>query len=125
MSKKESHPGWCEHPGQQLGLDGFDGPISSCNDYTTANGPISRFLLPGRRNAIGLKQLRMWTGLDSRIIRKLIEKERRGGCPILADNATGYYLAENETEKKICVLSMRHRAGEILKTAAAIEAVQL
>ncbi len=124
MMKNENLPDVAA-PERQMEIAGFGTATFPHKNYTTDNGPISRFLLPGRRNAIGLKQLRMWTGLDSRIIRKLIEKERRGGVAILADNATGYYLAENEAEKKICVLSMRHRAGEILKTAAAIEAAEL
>lgn len=50
-----------------------------------------------------------------------IERERRKGRPILADNATGYYLAATEHERTACVRSMRHRAGEILRTAQAIE----
>ena len=51
----------------------------------------------------------------------MIEQERRSGTPICADNLTGYYIAANEAEKAACVRSMRHRAGEIMKTARAIE----
>ncbi len=123
MSGKENRPGWWEYPGQQIGLDGFDiaGAFHASTDGTT----IARLLLPGRRNAIVMAQLKHWTGLDSRRIRQQIEQERREGCPILSDNHTGYYLAETELEKQLFVRSMRHRAGEILKTAAAIEAVPL
>ena len=50
-----------------------------------------------------------------------IERERREGRPILADNATGYYLPATKYERAACVRSMRHRAGEIMKSAQAIE----
>lgn len=46
-----------------------------------------------------------------------IERERREGRPILADNA----IPATEHERTACVRSMRHRAGEILRTAQAIE----
>ena len=61
------------------------------------------------------------TGLDGRTVRLMIERERREGSPILADNATGYYLPATEHERAACVRSMRHRAGEIMKSAQAIE----
>ena len=63
---------------------------------------IADLLLPGRENAIP-------------------RRERREGSPILADNATGYYLPATEHERAACVRSMRHRAGEIMKSAQAIE----
>lgn len=82
---------------------------------------ISDFLLCGQSNAIPLRQLQALTNLDGRTIRRLIELERRNGIPILSDNKTGYFLAENEVERDNFVRSMRHRANEIRLTAAAIE----
>ena len=61
------------------------------------------------------------TGLDGRTVRLMIERERREGSPILADNATGYYLPATKYERAACVRSMRHRADEIRKTAEAID----
>ena len=78
-------------------------------------------LLPGRENAIPRRELERLTGLDGRTVRLMIERERREGSPILADNATGYYLPATEHERATCVRSMRHRAGEIMKSAQAIE----
>ncbi len=46
-----------------------------------------------------------------------IERERREGRPILADNA----IPATEHERTACVRSMRHRAAEILAAARAIE----
>lgn len=82
---------------------------------------ISDFLLCGQPNAITLRQLQALTNLDGRTIRRLIEFERRSGIPILSDNKTGYFLAENEVERNNFVRSMLHRANEIRLTAAAIE----
>lgn len=94
-------------------------------DFTTstpqAQAKISALLLPGRENAIPRRDLESMTGLDGRTIRLMIERERRAGVPILADNATGYFLPRSEDERAAFVRSMRHRAHEILTTASVIE----
>lgn len=82
---------------------------------------IADLLLPGRENAIPRRELERLMGLDGRTVRLMIERERREGRPILADNATGYYLPATEHERAACVRSMRHRADEIRKTAEAID----
>lgn len=98
---------------------------TSNHDSTTsiprAQAKIADLLLPGRENAIPRRELEKLTGLDGRTVRLMIERERREGRPILADNATGYYLPATEYERAACVRSMRHRAGEIMKSAQAIE----
>lgn len=86
---------------------------------------ISSFLRPGQENSVSLTQLQQWTGLDKRVIRQRIAKERFKGIPILADNQTGYFLPATEEERKRCVQSMRHRAKEIYKAAQAIEAADI
>lgn len=78
---------------------------------------IADLLLPGRENAIPRRELERLTGLDGRTVRLMIERERREGRPILADNA----IPATEHERAACVRSMRHRAGEIMKSAQAIE----
>ena len=92
----------------------------------TPNGPggqrkVADLLSDGRENAIPRRELERLTGLDGRTVRLMIERERREGSPILADNATGYYLPATEHERAACVRSMRHRADEIRKTAEAID----
>lgn len=86
---------------------------------------ISDYLSAGQENSVSLQQLRLWTGLDGRVIRQRIADERFKGIPILADNQTGYFLPATEEERKRCVQSMRHRAGEIYKAAQAIEAADI
>ena len=82
---------------------------------------IATLLLSGQENALPRQALEALTGLDGRTVRLLIERERRAGSPILSDNATGYYLPATREETAACVRSLRHRAGEILRTAQAIE----
>lgn len=83
---------------------------------------IAELLQRGQSNAIPLRHLEKITGLDGRSVRAQIELERRQGVPICSDNVTGYYLAANDSEKERFVASMRGRAFEILRTAAAVEA---
>lgn len=92
----------------------------------TPNSPggqrkIADLLSYGQENAIPRRHLEKLTGLDGRTVRLMIERERHEGVPILADNVTGYYLPATEHERAACVRSMRHRAGEIMKSARAIE----
>ena len=94
---------------------------NSRNECTMRKRKISSLLLEGRENAIPRRELERLTDLDGRTVRLMIEQERRAGIPVLADNSTGYFLPANDNERAECVRSMRHRAGEILKTAQAIE----
>ena len=82
---------------------------------------IADLLGVGKANAIPRRDLERLTGLDGRSVRLLIERERRAGMPILADNASGYYLPASDDERAECVRSLRHRAREIMATARAIE----
>ena len=91
---------------------------------TTAAGrqrKVSDFLSHGRENAVPLRHLKKVMEADGRTVRLMIQQERLSGMPICADNLTGYYLPATEEERTACVRSMRHRAGEIMKTARAIE----
>lgn len=97
-------------------------PIFDCT--TAAEGrqrKVSDFLSYGRENAVPLRHLKKMMETDGRTVRLMIQQERLSGMPICADNLTGYYLPATEEEKSACVRSMRHRAGEIMRTARAIE----
>ena len=103
----------------------FSGAAISCNHSNTAAAgrqrKVSDFLSHGRENAVPLRHLKKVMEADGRTVRLMIQQERLSGMPICADNLTGYYLPANEAEKAAFVRSMRHRAGEIMKTAKAIE----
>ena len=81
-------------------------------------GFIEKLLSRGAENAVPLRQLVEWTGLDGRTLRKMIESERRAGCPVLSTSRSGYFLASGPDEARAFVRSMLHRSGEIAKTAA-------
>lgn len=96
---------------------------STSND--TMNGVhrqtcISCYLAAGEQNAKHLIELCSATGLDGRTVRSMIAKERLAGECIISSER-GYYLANSEREIWRFVRSMRSRAGEILRAAAAVE----
>lgn len=82
---------------------------------------IADLLHSGAENAISRRDLMAMTNLTDRELRRQIEAERRRGCPILSDNAHGYFLPGDSTERDRCVRSLRRRAEEIMETADAIE----
>ena len=82
---------------------------------------ISDMLFLGQSNAVPLRKLCTMIDIDGRTIRRMVERERRTGVPILPDNTTGYSLADSPEEIKRFVFAMRGRANEILATAAAVE----
>lgn len=98
---------------------------STTNDTTPAAErqplQISDLLLHGEQNALPMKYLKELTGLDSRVIRRQIEAERRQGVPILSDNQHGYWLSDSPAEIKRFSRSMRRRAAEIRLTAMRVE----
>lgn len=92
----------------------------------TPNGPgdrreVAGLLSHGRKNAVPRRELKKLTGLGERIVRLMIERKRRKRSPILVDNATGYYLPTTEHKRTAYVCPMRHRTGEIMKSAQATE----
>jgi hypothetical protein len=86
---------------------------------------ISALLMRGEANAIPLHDLKRISGLDGRIIRRMIQDERQNGTCICVNNKDGYFLAETEAERARCVVSMRHRAAEVNRTANAIERAEV
>lgn len=108
-------------PERQTETGTFSGATTSNTQFTTSQGAISRLLLHGQANALPRRELEALTGLDGRTVRLMIEHERRAGVPVLSDNSKGYFLPETAQETVACVRSLRHRAGEILRTAAALE----
>ena len=98
---------------------------STTDDTTPAaeNQPfrVSDLLLHGQGNALPMRHLKELTGMDSRVIRRQIEAERRRGIPILSDNQHGYWLSDSPAEIKRFSRSMRRRAAEIRLTAMRVE----
>lgn len=82
---------------------------------------ISEVLSYGQENALPMRSLRQVTGLSEREARRQIERERRSGILIVSDTRHGYWLTDDPAEAARFSRSIRHRAREILRTAAAIE----
>lgn len=94
------------------------------NSTTAAAGrqiKIADCLGRSRESAITGRELCALTGLDHRTVRAQIEKERRSGALIVADNQNGYWLTDDPAEAQRFARSMQHRARQIVLTAQAIE----
>lgn len=123
--KQKARPG-AATPGRAQGKQTIVGAaVNPTVQSTTPAGAgqrsIADLLGVGRENAITRRDLERLTGLDGRSVRLLIERERRAGTPICSDNQNGYYLPVSDYERAECVLSLRHRAREIMTTARALE----
>ena len=109
--------------GEQTRLDGFDELPE--NHFITGQDTgqaisIASLLLRGSANAVPLQHLQLLTGLDGRVIRRMIQRERLAGACICVNNRDGYFLAETINERNVCVRSMFARAREVERTAQAI-----
>ena len=108
--------------GEQIALPGFTLSKSKHNTGGTEKQGFIAALLPyGSARAVSLRRLAEITGLSERETRRAIHRERLRGAPICSDNLTGYFLAENDTERAAFCRSMRGRARQILKAARAVE----
>lgn len=82
---------------------------------------VADLLSNGPGKAVPLRSLEELTGLSSREVRRQIERERRAGALIVSDNRHGYWLAAGPEEAQRFARSMLARAGEIRRTARAVE----
>ena len=110
--------------GEQIVIDGIFSESKYKGKNMKTQG-ISALLMRGEANAIPLHDLKRISGLDGRIIRRMIQDERQNGTCICVNNKDGYFLAETEAERARCVASMRHRAAEVNRTANAIERAEV
>lgn len=81
---------------------------------------ISDLLSAGEESAVTRKYLEQITGMNGREIQRAVQAERLAGKPILSGQR-GFFLPGTEDEKSRFVRSMRHRAAEISRAAAAVE----
>ncbi len=86
---------------------------------------IAQFLLQGQKNAVPLRHLVRLTGHNERMVRKMIQRERLKGIPILHDNLSGYFLPASQDEVISCVRSMKRRAAEIIKVAQSLNRIEV
>lgn len=84
---------------------------------------IADLLHEGSANGLTLSDLERLTGLDGREIRRRINRERRDGTLIMADNIHGYFLPESGDDVRRFIRSMSRRAKEIAAISQAAEDV--
>jgi biotin operon repressor len=80
---------------------------------------IFEVLLPGKENAIPGKDLAQILGIPLRELTAQIERERRAGKPICANQngkAPGYYLADTKATMARYCEQLHRRAAELYKT---------
>ena len=125
--KEKAAPGVGSAEGSS-GQFSFAGFEVSETDFTIPAAPvqvgIERFLMRGAENALTVEQLKHLTGeLHSRQIRQAVQDARRRGVPVLSTSCPGgYFIAETETEKQRCIMSMVHRLRETAETVRCLRA---
>lgn len=82
---------------------------------------IADLLHEGSANGLTIGDLVRLTGLDGREIRRRINRERRDGALIMADNIHGYFLPESGDDVRRFIRSMSRRAKEIAAISRAAE----
>ena len=80
---------------------------------------LAALLRCGPENAVTVGRIAELWGCDPRQVTQALYNARRLGSPICSDTR-GLYLPRDETDVRLCVRSMRHRAREIARSAAAL-----
>lgn len=95
--------------------------------YSTTKPPrrqaIADLLGHGSDNAIPRRDLEALSGWDGRSITRQIERERRAGTAILA-NESGYFLPADANEVDVYLTVLQGREREIARTRSAIAATR-
>ena len=126
-TNKKARPDTAIPERERMGAETGQDTTSTINDTTpTPSGQavkIADLLGHGQNAAVPLRNPKELAGLPGREVRRMIEAERRAGALIISDNAHGYYLTDDPAEAQRFAQSMRHRAGQIIKTARAVKEV--
>lgn len=80
---------------------------------------VSDLLLYGKQNAVGRLYLAAMTNMDERLVRKVINRLRLSGAPIVSGQP-GFWLSDDPLELEEFARSMQHRAGEIARVADSV-----
>lgn len=124
-TKKEAAPVDKTKSGErQTVFEGFETLPGSeyITDFEPGQGTIAAVLLRGRDNALTTSELSRITGQHPRKITEQIQRERLHGAPIMSD-VIGFWIAESAAEVNRCAAALHARAGEIHKTARALEQI--
>ncbi len=117
--EKTAVSGTSTDSGEQMQLENF--PEALPVHFTPAKGTIASILLFGQENALTAGEIAMITGLDRRKVTDRIRWERAAGAPIISNPESGFWLSDNRIEIWKCAAALHTRAGEIHRTARALE----
>ena len=96
----------------------------SKSDFTMkegeVQGPISKFLLYGQRNAQTARQIAQIAGSKPRDVTRCIQKERAAGAAICA-SGDGFYVAADAPELARYIKAFDRRLGEMARTRRGLE----
>ena len=100
-----------------------------CTDYTskalTTQSLVCALLHPGADQAVTLDYLAAALQMEKRSVRRLIQRERLRGVPILSTSASaGYYLPATPADVAAFRRSMQSRAREITRVIRALKGAE-
>lgn len=115
MSEEKNRPDAATSERIETGQTACGGASFPALNYSiTPRGcQVASLLGVGAKNGVKLNELVRMTGRNERIIRRMIQCERKSGILILADNENGYFLPGDVDEIRRFCHSMKHRCSEI------------
>lgn len=120
--KQENAPVGAATPARAAG-NGLE-TLYPTKNYSTSSRKtpsISELLYTGAENGTTLRELVALTGMNERLVRLEIQRERKAGKLILSNNRDGYFLPERPEDVRRFARSMSRRATEIASIARAAE----
>lgn len=120
--KQENAPVGAATPARAAG-NGLE-TLYPTKNYSTSSRKtpsISELLYAGAENGTTLRELVALTGMNERLVRLEIQRERKAGKLILSNNRDGYFLPERPEDVRRFARSMSRRATEIASIARAAE----
>ena len=121
-TKKRNAPVGAATPARAAG-NGLE-TLYPTKNYSTSSRKtpsISELLYTGAENGTTLRELVALTGMNERLVRLEIQRERKAGKLILSNNRDGYFLPERPEDVRRFARSMSRRAPEIASIARAAE----
>lgn len=103
----------------QLSLGGVQLPDTQFTTVRPGAQGLASLLRPGPDNAVTVGRIAALWDCDARAVTMALYNARRLGTPICS-GTSGLYLPRDEADVRLCVRSMRHRAKEITRSAAAL-----
>lgn len=87
---------------------------------------VTAYLHKDAKMPVTTGEISALSGLPGRTVREAIRRAiMDDGVPIIHDNASGNWIAQDDEQKMRCVKNLRHRAWEISRRADALEVCEV